>query len=207
MKIVSNILSKLLTVGLLLAILYFVMYKLNTMPNIKYLFTPKKVTIDNTNLIVTNIQSLQTLITQTASVDVVVTKIGEQENPLIPNLINPNTTKKLGLIATGTVQAGVNMQLVSIKNIVVNKDTVTLQLPEAYIISCITNPSGFDIFIETGNWTTAEINLAKQEANDKIKEKVLDMGILTQAKLQAEKVLTAFMIGLGYKVVRFGITS
>lgn len=207
MKIVSNILSKLLTVGLLLAILYFVMYKLNIMPNIKYLFTPKKVTIDNTNLIVTNIQSLQTLITQTASVDVVVTKIGEQENPLIPNLINPNTTKKLGLIATGTVQAGVNMQLVSIKNIVVNKDTVTLQLPEAYIISCITNPSGFDIFIETGNWATAEINLAKQEANDKIKEKVLDMGILTQAKLQAEKVLTAFIIGLGYKVVRFGITS
>ena len=172
-------------------------------------FRAKPVVIDETPILIRDIKSIGQLITYTFYDEVVadsniVTRgsaFANAFNHLAPIPLLPSADKQLVLIGKGKVLAGTDLTLLTDTSLTIRNDTATLVLPKAKIIDAIINPSDFEIFIEKGQWSNAEVTLVKLQARHKIEARALQQSILEKADAKAKKELFDFLVNLGYKKV------
>lgn len=171
------------------------------------IFRSQPVEIENTAIIVKEINALAQLVTITAYNEVVMDNVVKGpaifNNPVIPTLLNiPNLTyadKKLVLIGKGHVLAGIELSELVPADVFIKEDSIALRLPPARILQVIINPTDFDTFEETGKWSDDEVRTVKIKLRDKLIANVLQQNILQQANDKAKLVMENFLTALGYK--------
>lgn len=156
---------------------------------------------------VERIQEMSSLATAQGFVKAV---IEQEDNQLFGKEINadlPGTKRKLLMVVPGTVLAGVDLQGIDEKDIVVDeeKKEIQLTLPRAEILQ---EPS-----IDTDNIKTFSVEgifrndvdwnegfALAEVAKDQISQEAIEQGILQAAEKNAEKSLKGFFEQLGYDV-------
>jgi len=194
---------------LILAVIY-AMQRIKLLPSFADIFKSQPVEIENTVILVKEINSLAQLITISAYNEIAIdsTKKGWSlfNNPLIPSLLNlPNFKKadyKLVLIGKGKILAGVNLAKLTATDVFIQKDSVSVMLPKAEIFQVILNPSGFEVFEETGTWTDDEVKAVKIKLREKLVANALKENILKKAGTKAVSVMENFLRAAGFKKVK-----
>lgn len=162
------------------------------------LFSSKKVTIDDTPIIVKEIRALGQVITATFYDEVVVDSLIKRSFPQLPV-----TDDHLVIIARGKVLAGVDLKLLTDSSITVVKDTIWMQVPQTRIIDVIINPADYEIFEEKGKWSPGTVTAVKLKASAKIMSNAYNKNIIATAEAKARLVLQDFLKAAGFKVVLF----
>lgn len=206
--------AKYLFLLLLLLAVVLLFQRIKWLPSFSDLFKTKPLEIENTAIIIREINALSQLITITAYNEVVVDQVIKGgslfNNPVVPTLLNvPDlrySDKNLVLIGKGKVLAGIDLARLTDKDVFVKGDSITINLPKAQILQVIINPSDFDTFEETGTWTDAEARAVKLKLRDKLIITVLRQNILQQAATKAKLVMENFLSSVGFKKVTVTIT-
>jgi hypothetical protein len=199
---------------LLLLAVVFLFQRIKWLPSFSDLFKSKPLEIDNTAIVIKEINALSQLVTITAYNEVVVDEVIKGSslfnNPVVPTLLNiPDlrySDKKLVLIGKGKVLAGIDLAKLTDKDVFVKDDSVSVKLPKALILQVIINPSDFETFEETGTWTDVEARAVKLKLRDKLIITALRQNILPQAAAKAKLVMENFLSSAGFKKVTVTIT-
>lgn len=156
---------------------------------------------------VEQVQELAILATAEAHVKVI---IEQEDNKLFGKDITlnlPGTKRELLLVVPATVIAGVDLKGITSDDIKVNEKEKRLEivLPHATLIqdpaiqmNKVRTFSDEGLFRGEIKWAEG-FDLAA-EAQEKVKEEVIELGLLQSAEESAEKVLQEFFGNLGYKV-------
>ena len=207
-------LTKYLLLILLLLVAIWLFHRIKWLPSFSNLFKSEPLEIENTAIVIKEINALAQLITITAYNEVVIDEVIKGNslfnNPVVPTLLNiPDlkyADKKLVLIGKGRVLAGVDLTKLTYKDVLVKGDSVSVKLPKALILQAIINPSDFDTFEETGTWTDAEVRAVKIKLRDKLIITVLRQNILQKASDKAKLLMENFLTAAGFKKVNVIIT-
>lgn len=207
-------LTKYLILLLLLLAVIILFQRIQWLPSFSDWFKSKPVEIENTAIVIKEINALAQLITVTAYNEVVISEVIKGSslfnNPAVPGLLNiPNlkyADKKLVLVGNGKVLAGVDLAKLTDKAIFVKGDSVAVKLPRAMILQVIINPSDYDIFEESGKWTDAEARAVKLKLKDKLIITVLRQNILQKAGAGAKLLMENFLTASGFKKITVIIT-
>ena len=202
---------------LLIATVFVVLALLNMkwLPSLKNIFRPQPVIIDNTPVLIKEINEMAQLCTITVFDEVVadsaVINMKSAVDMLLPDLSGfanlPVTGKRIVIIGKGRVVAGVDLKKLNERSISVEGDSVSLTLPAAEIADVIMNPSDFEVFSEMGEWSSEAVTAVKIKARNKMMERALERGILSKANTRSIVLLENFLRGLGFKKVRVYITG
>ncbi len=118
---------------------------------------------------------------------------------------------KLLFVGHGYVTAGIDLEKLSAKDLVVEGGAIQVRLPTAEIFDAtLDNDKSYVYDRETGLLTHGDVNLetlARQAAEDQIRTAALDDGILGQAQANAESYMRSLLNKLGYYQVTFIQTS
>lgn len=173
------------------------------LPSFGDIFSPKPVIIDNTPILVKEINSLSQLITITAYSEIVVDSVKQFTVPILPGISAPIhlLDDELVLVGKGKVLAGVDLAKITASNIYVKDDSASVTLPKAEILQVITNPSDFETFNETGNWTDAEVTAVKIKLRNKMITAAMQQNILPKATGIANMMMENFLRSAGFKKV------
>ena len=151
---------------------------------------------------ITNVQSLARLETIKYSVEQVVTCEINQQGPLSVFLGD-----KVLFVGHGLVIAGIDMEKIQPADMRLGGDTLYVRLPPAEIfVATLDNNKSYVYYRETGPFAGTDLNLetsCRQAAEEKIRQSVLEDGILAQAQTNAENYLFKFFSSLGYKTIQF----
>ena len=119
------------------------------------------------------------------------------------------TGERVLLVASGDVEAGVNLAELGEDDVRVDGETVTIRLPEPEILSVSLDEEETRVY----DRDFGPLNLrpddglveeARDVALDKIERVARDEDILDQAEQNAEDSIRAFVTTLGFEEVRFG---
>ena len=180
------------------------------LPSFKNIFKTQPVTIENTPILIKEINELAQLCTITAFDEVVAdSAVMQMKSPietLLPDLSGfgnlPVTGKRLVIIGRGKLIAGVDLKKLNAQLIFAEGDSISLILPPAEILDVIMNPSDFETFSETGEWSDEAVTAVKIKARTKLIERSLQQGILIKANARSSILLENFLRGFGFKKVR-----
>lgn len=179
--------------------------KIKNLPSLTVLFTPEKVTIENSPVVIKQIKSLAQLVTISMYDEIVAdTMRADIQNIQLPFLPGMNYYKglsRLVVIGKVTVHVGIDMQKLGTTDISGTKDSLHLLMPPAEVLDAIINPSGVEVFIEEGEWNSQAIANLKTRIQNNAVIDVQSRGLLSQAQNKAQQILTDFFIAAGYKKV------
>lgn len=182
--------------------------KADVLSPLRNLWKAEPVVIDETPIVLKEIRSIGQLITYSMYDEVVVSSTLPTRGSGFVNSINkilpvklPSADKQIVLIGRGKVLAGTDLHLLDDSAVTVRKDTVTVYIPKPKIIETILNPSDFETFKETGEWTTPEVTTVKLQAREKIMARALQQNILDKAGIKSKEILYKLLITMGYKEV------
>ncbi len=195
-----------LLIAIIVAILFF---PNKWFPSLMNIFKQQPVIIENTPILIKEINELAQLCTITAFdevvADSVVIRMKSGIETLIPDFsgfgTSPVTGKRIVIIGKGKVVAGVDLKNLNAQSVFVQGDSVALALPRAMVLDAIMNPSDFDTFIETGDWSNEAVTAVKIKARKKMIERAMQQGILEKANSRSVMLLENFLRGLGFKKV------
>jgi Protein of unknown function (DUF4230) len=187
----------------------YLMQRIHLLPSFSTIFKSKPAEIDNTVILVKEINNLAQLITISAYNEIAIDSIKKGwalfNNPLVPTLLNipyiKQPDQKLILIGKGKILAGVNLAKLTATDAFVKNDSVSVTLPQAEILQVILNPSGFEVFEESGNWTDAEVKAVKIKLREKLIANATQQNILQKASLRAVAMMENFLRSAGFKKV------
>jgi hypothetical protein len=165
-------------------------------------FKAKPIVIDKTVIVVTEIRRLAELTTATYYEENVIARKRTREATVFGMKVT-DVEDELVIIAKGKVRVGFDLSKMQEKDIVADSASITLKLPQIQILDVITNPSGFETFEESGDWSHEEVTQYKNEVRAIIEKNALEGGIIKLAEKTGKEKLTSFMKGLGFKTVKF----
>ncbi len=114
---------------------------------------------------------------------------------------------KLLFVGHGYVTAGIDLGKLTSQDLVLEDRAVKVNLPQAEIfVATLDNDKSYVYHRDTGLLTHGDVNLetlARQEAEDQIRQAALDDGILGQAQVNAETYIRSLLNQLGYNQVIF----
>ena len=118
------------------------------------------------------------------------------------------TGERVLLVATGDVEAGVNLAELGEDDIRVERETVTIRLPEPEILSVSLDEEEtrvYDRDFGPLNFRPDDglVEEARDVALEKIEKAARDEDILDQAEQNTESSIRAFVTSLGFEEVRF----
>ena len=185
-----------------LVLAYWVLNRFNLLPSIGSIFKPKPVLIDNTPILVEEVKKLSQLVTITLFDEVVI----QQEKTDTKYLNNPEaiiplpyqSMAKLVLVGRGKVMAGINFTKLTEKDCYINGDSVSIRLPAAEILTVVMNPSDFETFSETGNWSPEDVTAVKLKAKDKLINRAIQQNILLKAGAKSVETTRKMLRLLGF---------
>ena len=116
--------------------------------------------------------------------------------------------EKVLLIATGNVEAGVDLGEIGENDVSVDGDTVTIDLPEAEILSASLDEETTRVYDRDFSPLNLRpddglVEKARLRAVKKIEASARENGILDTAEGNAEDSIRAFVTTLGFEKVRF----
>lgn len=118
------------------------------------------------------------------------------------------TGESVIITATGEVEAGVNLDEMAEGDVRVNGESVTINLPEAEILSTSLDEDRTGVYdrdrgIFVRGIDDALVEDARRDAEQRIEETAAESGILEQADANAENNLRGFIESLGFEDVDF----
>lgn len=128
-------------------------------------------------------------------------------NKFFKDNLNVNVASKdrLVLICKGKVRAGFDLKKVGEKDINVHGDTLELVLPEAQYFDIVLNPSDFEYFERTGEWSHNQDTQIKKRAEERLMADADKQGILEKAETIGLARLEVMYKGLGFNVVNLSV--
>ena len=116
--------------------------------------------------------------------------------------------EKVLLVATGDVEAGVDLASLGRDDVKVNGETVTIRLPEPEILSVSLDEQKTGVYDRDFGPLNLRpdddlVEQARAAAMDRIEQAARDEDILDQAEQNAEDSIRAFVRTLGFEEVRF----
>jgi len=201
-----KVLQKYLVIIVAVLLIIFLFQKISWLPDFKNIFRSKPINIEETPVIIQQINSLAQLITVTFTDEVVMdtAKIGNGLPSLLPAAIGTVLTPaidKLVIIGRGKVIVGTNLKGLQQKDIYTGGDSIHVILPHAKILQTILNPSDFETFIEDGTWNEQAVTALKIKIRNEINQHVLQQNILQQADARSEDIIETFVKNTGFKKV------
>lgn len=195
----------LLAIAAILVII-FLFQKINWLPSFKNIFSSKPVIIEETPIIIKEINTLAQLTTVTFTDEVVMdtAKIGNGMPSLLPTAIGSILTPsidKLVIIGRGKVIAGTDLKNIQDNDIAATGDSIHLDLPHASILQTIMNPSDFETFTEEGTWSENAVTALKIKIRNRINQNALQQNILPQADIRCKNIIESFLKNTGFKKV------
>lgn len=191
----------------LMVLLWWLFSQWDLLPTFGKIFTPKKVEIDQTPLVIRQIRSLAQLATITAYTEVVAdTTAPASTGDRLRDIFNPFSMKvtvnrRLVVVGHVVVHTGVDLNKLQPQDVFIKGDSISLQLPPAEVLDVILNPSATDIFLEEGRWDNAAVTALKTTLQQRAVQDIKSRGVLYQADERAREVLTNFLLAAGYKKV------
>ena len=164
--------------------------------------TPQERTID-LGTVVTQVRELHRL--ETASMEVMHATEIRQSYKMVPNALAGD---EITFLAQGEVIAGLDLAQLKESDIWRSPDgTINMRLPPPQIlVTRVDNQKSRVIARKTGVLRRADIDLetrARQNAENNIRAKAMQQGILPLAQSNGEKKLAEFLHTLGFEKVRF----
>lgn len=208
----KKILQNYLIIAVSILLLIFLLQKIKWFPSFKNIFSSQPVLIEETPVIIKEINTLAQLITITYSDEVVMDKIktGNGLPSLMSagmNMILVPSSEKLVIIGRGKVIAGVDLSTLQQNDVNTLGDSIHVNLPGAKILNTIVNPSGFETFDEEGEWTEAEVTQLKVKIKNEITKRALQQNILQQASARSKNIIETFLKSTGFKKVDITFTN
>jgi hypothetical protein len=202
-------LRKIILVAAIVVAGIWLLQRINVLPTLREIFLPKPVLIDETPVLIKEIRSIGQLITATLYDEVVVDSIEITKgsrfvrtfNAIVPFRILPSADKQIVLIARGKVLAGTDLNLLTDSSLKISGDTVWLQLPGTKILDAIINPSGYEIFVENGNWSPQAVTAVKLKAREKMIDHAFEQNIIDKASMKTKAVMEDFLHAAGFKII------
>jgi hypothetical protein len=155
-------------------------------------------------VVVEGVRGLDQLATVRVTESIIVTRESASDNAL-DRLFSG---EKVLLVASGNVEAGVDLGELGEDDVVVRDDTVTIRLPEPEVLSASLDEDKTKVY----DRDYAPLNLrpdddlveeARATAEERIEAAARENGILDTARTNAEKSVRAFVEALGFREVRF----
>ena len=153
----------------------------------------RPLTIDDTPVIVTKIRSLGELTTACYYDEMVLSRTRQ-------NLLADD---HLVIIAKGTVRAGVDLMDMTEQDIRFVGDTAYIRLPAPQYLDIIVNPSGFEVFAESGKWSHEEVTDLQDTARQRLLMGADHYGLKSKAYEGALEAVTDLLVASGYTYIRF----
>lgn len=202
-------LRKIISVAAIAIAGIWLLQKINVLPTLREIFSPKPVVIDETPVLIKEIRSIGQLITATLYDEVVIDSIEITKgsrfvrsfNAIVPFRILPSADKQIVLVARGKVLAGTDLNLLADSSMKISGDTVWLQLPRTKILDAIINPSGYEIFVENGNWSPQAVTAVKLKAREKMIDHAFEQNIIDKASMKTKAVMEDFLHAAGFKII------
>ena len=179
------------------------------LPSFANIFTPKPVVVENTPILIKQINELAQMCTITVFDEVVADSVEIRRKTPVETLLPdfsafsnfPVTGRRLVIIAKGKIVAGTDLKKLQPQAISVHGDSVAIVLPQAEILDAIINPSGVETFSETGIWNDTEITAVKIKARNKMIGRALKQQIIEKANERSIMLIENFLRGTGFKKV------
>lgn len=111
------------------------------------------------------------------------------------------------LMAKGKVRAGFDLGKISADDIRFRGDTLCVTLPHPEIFDVIVNPSDYEIFVEYGNWSHAEITELQIDGRARILANALSENILQKADAVGRERIADLFRTLGFDAVRISVAE
>lgn len=202
-----KVLQKYLMIIVAVLLIIFLFQKINWLPSFRNIFRSKPINIEETPIIIQQINSLAQLITVTFTDEVVMdtAKMGNGLPSLLPTAIGTVLTPnidKLVIIGRGKVLVGTDLKGLQQKDIYPAGDSIHVVLPHAKILQTILNPSDFETFIEYGTWSEQAVTALKIKIRNEINEHAIQQNILQQADARSQNIIETFLKNTGFKKVR-----
>ncbi len=202
-------LKNILIISLIVVLAVWAIVKIESLPSLKEVFTPKKVVIENTPVIVKQVRALAQLVTVSMYEEMVVdsthTNEKKLEIPLLPDITLYRDINRLVIIGKVTTHIGIDMQKLADADISGTTDSINIVLPAAEVLDAIINPSGVTVFIERGDWSSTAITNLKNKIRYLAIADAKSRGLLSQSENKARQILTDFFKAAGYQqvIIRF----
>ena len=155
-------------------------------------------------VVVEGVRELDRLATVRVTESIIVTRESASDNAL-DRLFSG---EKVLLVASGNVEAGVDLSGLGEDDVRVRDDTVTIQLPEPEVLSASLDEDKTRVY----DRDYSPLNLrpdddlveeARARAEDRIEAAARENGILDTAETNAESSIRAFVEALGFREVKF----
>ncbi|MEO9022457.1 MAG: DUF4230 domain-containing protein [Ginsengibacter sp.] len=201
-----KILKKYAVLAVSILLILFLFQKINWLPSFKNIFHSKPVIIEETPVVIQQINTLAQLITITFTDEVVMdtAKIGNGMPSLLPTGIGTMLVPgidRLVIIGRGKVIAGTDLKNIQEKDVNVVSDSVHVSLPHARILQTIMNPSDFETFDEKGNWNEDAVTALKMKIRNEIGRHAIQQNVLQQADERCRNIIETFLRNTGFKKV------
>jgi hypothetical protein len=117
------------------------------------------------------------------------------------------TREEVLLVATGEVEAGVDLYELESDDVQVQGNRITIDLREARILGSSLDEENTQLCAWDSGWLVREdytlVEEARRDAEERILETAQENGILEQAQNNAEDSIRTFLNSLGYEEVVF----
>ena len=111
---------------------------------------------------------------------------------------------KIVMTANGQIRAGFDLSQMETESV---GDTLKITLQPAKILDTIVNPSGFKTITESGSWSHQRTTKLKNKARGEIAKLAVNDGVLTAAKENGIKLLTAMFSSFGFDNVEITVNQ
>jgi Protein of unknown function (DUF4230) len=205
-------LQKYLVIAAVALMIIFLLQKINWLPSFKNIFKSQPILIEETPIIITEINALAQLITITFTDEIVMdtAKIGNGMPSLLPTNIGTMLVPgldRLVLIGRGKVLVGTNLKNIQEKDIHVTGDSIHVLLPHAKILQTIMNPSNFETFDEKGNWNEDAVTALKIKIRNEMNRHAVQQNVLQKADARCKNIIETFLRNAGFKKVEISFAN
>ena len=169
----------------------------------------RTLSIDDTPVIITKIRSLGELTTACYYDEMVLSRTKQNAfsssalGSLARDGLGKDVDDHLVIIAKGTVRAGVDLMDMTEQDIRFVGDTAYIRLPAPKYLDVIVNPSGFEVFAESGKWSHEEVTGLQDTARQRLLMGADHYGLKSKAYAGAMDAITELLAASGYTYIRF----
>ena len=167
------------------------------------IFAYRKISVERqTNLLSNTIEEQVTKLVELATVKYNYTNIVEYDDVMKFKGLNlPFTNKRFIVKYSGYIKAGIDLADVEIN--MKNKDTVALTMNKPEIVENVISEEDVYFYDEKDSVfnkiSFADLYTVLIEEKEKMKEEVIEKGILNDAEKNGEEILKSFLKGMGFK--------
>ena len=169
----------------------------------------RTLSIDDTPVIITKIRSLGELTTACYYDEMVLSRTKQNAfsssalGSLARDGLGKDVDDHLVIIAKGPVRAGVDLMDMTEEDIRFVGDTAYIRLPAPQYLDVIVNPSGFEVFAESGKWSHEEVTGLQDTARQRLLMGADHYGLKSKAYAGAMDAVTELLAASGYTYIRF----